>query len=56
MPGIGHMRVNLFGPQFKFWSVYSYVIAYRWEVAPIQIVAIVHGMRNLEAFFLQRRI
>lgn len=38
----------------RFWTVYSYVIAYRWETAPLQILAIVHGARQLETFFQQR--
>ena len=54
MPGIGHVRENLLNPDYRFWSVYSYLIVYRWETVPIQIVAIVHGMRNLEFFFSQR--
>jgi plasmid stabilization system protein ParE len=38
----------------SFWTVYAYVIAYRSETIPIQIVAVVHGARQLEAFFQQR--
>jgi hypothetical protein len=38
----------------RFWTVYAYVIAYRWETTPIQIVTVVHGARQLEAFFQQR--
>jgi antitoxin ParD1/3/4/toxin ParE1/3/4 len=51
MPGMGHFREDLLDKRFKFWSVYSWVVAYRWEVMPIQIIAVVHGARNLEAFF-----
>jgi toxin ParE1/3/4 len=54
MPGMGHFREDLLDQRYKFWSVYSYVIAYRWEVSPIQIIAVVHGARNLEAFFGRR--
>lgn len=54
MPGIGHFREDLLDRRYKFWSVYSYVIAYRWEVRPIQVIAVVHGARNLEAFFGRR--
>jgi len=53
-PGMGHHREDLADPRHRFWTVYSYVIAYRWEPTPIQIVAIVHGARQLEAFFQQR--
>jgi toxin ParE1/3/4 len=51
MPGMGHYREDLLDKRFRFWSVYSYVIAYRWNVEPIQIIAIVHGARDLHAFF-----
>ena len=54
MPGMGHFREDLLNKKYKFWTVYSYVIAYRWEVTPIQIIAIVHGARNLDAFFGRR--
>jgi plasmid stabilization system protein ParE len=37
----------------RFWKVHSYVIAYRWETTPIQIIAVVHGARQLEAFRIQ---
>ncbi|MGA2439475.1 MAG: type II toxin-antitoxin system RelE/ParE family toxin [Tepidisphaeraceae bacterium] len=54
MPGIGHFRDDLLDHHYKFWSVYSYVIAYQWEASPIQIIAIIHGARDLDAFFGQR--
>jgi toxin ParE1/3/4 len=54
MPGMGHFPEDLLNKKYKFWSVYSYVIAYRWEVTPIQIIAVVHGARNLDAFFGRR--
>jgi antitoxin ParD1/3/4/toxin ParE1/3/4 len=54
MPGMGHFREDLLDQRYKFWSVYSYVIAYRWDVKPIQVIAIVHGARDLEAFFGRR--
>lgn len=53
-PGIGHYREDLADKRHRFWPVYSYVIAYRWEPKPLQIIAVVHGARQLEAFFQQR--
>lgn len=53
-PGIGHFREELLGKEFKFHSVWSYVIAYRHKPRPIQVIALVHGKRNLEAFFRAR--
>jgi plasmid stabilization system protein ParE len=53
-PGLGHVREDLADSRHRFWNVYSYTIAYRWETAPLQIVAVVHGARDLEAFFQRR--
>jgi plasmid stabilization system protein ParE len=53
-PGMGHHREDLADSRHRFWTVYSYVVAYRWETTPIQIIAVVHGARQLEAFFQQR--
>jgi plasmid stabilization system protein ParE len=55
MPGLGHYRENLLDRDYRFWSVYSYVVAYRWNVTPIHIIAVVHGARDLEAFFRHRK-
>ena len=54
-PGMGHHREELADARHRFWTVYSYVIAYRDQIRPVQVIAIIHGARQLEAFF-QRRI
>lgn len=53
-PGMGHSREDLADSRHRFWTIYSYVIAYRWDTAPLAIIAVVHGARQLEAFFQQR--
>lgn len=53
-PAIGHKREDLADERHRFWPIYSYVIVYRWQVRPIQVIAIVHGARFLEAFLAQR--
>ena len=50
-PGMGHHREDLADARHRFWAVYSYVIAYRDQIKPLEIIAIVHGARQLEAFF-----
>ena len=55
MPGLGHQRENLLDKRNKFWNIWSYMIVYRWEVTPIQIIAVVHGARDLDAFFTDRK-
>jgi plasmid stabilization system protein ParE len=54
-PGMGHHREDLADRRHCFWTVYSYVVAYRDQATPLEIIAIVHGARRWEAFF-QRRI
>jgi plasmid stabilization system protein ParE len=54
MPGMGHFRDDVIGREFRFWRVHSHLICYRWDVSPIQIIAVVHGSRNLNAFFEDR--
>jgi len=54
MPGMGHFREDLLDRRHKFWSVHSYVIVYRWKTKPIEIIAIVHGARDLDAFLPTR--
>ena len=51
MPGIGHHREDLADKRHRFWAVYSYLVVYREETNPLQIIAIVHGKRELKAFF-----
>jgi toxin ParE1/3/4 len=54
MPGMGHFREDLLDQKFKFWGLYSYVIVYRWQSDPIQILAVIHGARDINAFLSTR--
>ena len=50
-PLIGHRRPDITGLPVRFWTLPrypSYVIVYRPEVRPIQIVAILHGRQDLK--------
>lgn len=47
-PGAGHRRKDLTDLNVKFLSVYSYLIVYRPETKPLQIVSILHGRRDVE--------
>lgn len=51
MPGLGHYREDLADKRHRFWPVYSYLVVYREETDPLQIIAIVHGKRELKTFF-----
>jgi plasmid stabilization system protein ParE len=46
-PGIGHYHEELMDRRYRFWNFYSYVVCYVWARKPIQIVAVVHGARDL---------
>src|SRR5207247_6881512 len=53
-PGIGHWREDLTDEPIRFWCVYSYLIAYRPETKPLEIIRVVHGARDLTRFFGRR--
>jgi plasmid stabilization system protein ParE len=53
-PGVGHRRTDLTVEDVKFFPVFSYLIVYRPEKTPLQIVSILHGHRDV-AQILKRR-
>ena len=50
-PLIGHYRDDITHEPLRFWSVYSYLIAYRPDTKPLQIIRMVHGARDLRRLF-----
>jgi plasmid stabilization system protein ParE len=53
-PGGGHWRRDLTDEPVKFFSIYSYLIVYRPETKPLQVVAILHGRRDVEQLLKSR--
>jgi antitoxin ParD1/3/4/toxin ParE1/3/4 len=53
-PAAGHWRKDLTDESVKFFPVYSYLIVYRPETKPLQIAAILHGYRDIEALLKDR--
>jgi toxin ParE1/3/4 len=53
-PEAGHHRRNLTNEEVKFFPVYSYLIVYRPATRPLQIVAILHGRRDVEQVLRDR--
>ena len=53
-PGAGHWRKDLTDLPVRFFPVYSYLIVYRPESKPLQIVAILHGRRDVGAVLRER--
>jgi plasmid stabilization system protein ParE len=47
-PGGGHWRRDLTDEPVKFFPIYSYLIVYRPETKPLQVVAILNGRRDVE--------
>jgi toxin ParE1/3/4 len=53
-PGTGHWRKNLTDDPLKFFPVYSYLIVYRPDTKPLQVVSILHGRRDVEQILKNR--
>jgi plasmid stabilization system protein ParE len=56
-PFRGHSRPDLTNRPLRFWTLTrypNYTIVYRPETAPLQIIAILHGKRNLGRTLKQR--
>jgi plasmid stabilization system protein ParE len=49
MPGIGHLREDLSDETVRFWAVRSYVIVYRTDTDPLQVLRVLHGARDVRA-------
>lgn len=46
-PGIGHTRTDLADETVRFWPVFSYLVIYRPDTNPIQIVRVLRGKRDV---------
>jgi plasmid stabilization system protein ParE len=53
-PGAGHWRHDLTSADVRFFSVYSYLIVYRPETKPLQVVTILHGSRDVGRILSER--
>ncbi len=53
-PGIGHTRQDLTGYPVLFWPVGAYLILYRGDRRPLEIVAVTQGSRDIPAFLSRR--
>lgn len=48
-PGMGHLRSDLASEPLRFWKIRSYLVVYRAEREPIEIVRVLHGARDVQA-------
>jgi plasmid stabilization system protein ParE len=56
-PFRGHTRPDLTPRPLRFWTLSrypNYTVVYRPETAPLQIVAVLHGKRNIRRMLKQR--
>jgi len=53
-PGMGHKREDLTQHPVLFWPVGSYLVIYRADRRPIEIVAVTQGSRDIPAFLHRR--
>ena len=51
MPSMGHCRDDLADESLRVWSVYSYLIVYRPDQRPIEVVRIVGGYQDIPHLF-----
>jgi plasmid stabilization system protein ParE len=49
LPGMGHIRLEL-DPAYRVWRVYSYLIVYRRDSVPLQVIRVMSGHRDLKRF------
>jgi plasmid stabilization system protein ParE len=54
MPGKGHRRADAGHARYRCWSVYSFIIAYRYDDTSLTVVPIVHGRRSFPGLFTRR--
>ncbi len=52
-PVAGHCRRDLTSANVRFFCVYSYLIVYRPETKPLQVVTILHGSRDVAGILTQ---
>jgi antitoxin ParD1/3/4 len=53
----GHTRADLTARPLRFWTLTrypNYTVVYRPETAPLKIVAVLHGKRNIRRILKQR--
>ena len=53
-PNIGHRRTDLTTRPVLFYTLYSYLIIYVPDTSPLQIIAVLHGKRNVKRILADR--
>ena len=50
-PGVGHPRPDVRDKPYRFWRVYSYMIAYQYTDKTVAIIRVIHGRRDFRRIF-----
>ncbi len=50
-PRVGFRREHLTGLDVRWWPVLGYLIVYRSEASPIEILRVLHGAREMSRVF-----
>lgn len=50
-PGLGHVRDDLADESLKVRPVHSYLVIYRPDSSPLQVVRVLSGYRDIAALF-----
>ncbi len=50
VPGMGHSRDDLTSLPILFWPVDKYLVIYRAHTSMVEVVAVVHGSRDVPSF------
>ena len=53
-PQAGHTRTDLTDKPVKFFPIYAYLVVYRPETNPLQIVSIIHGYQDVKRVLASR--
>ena len=48
-PALGHKRDDLTSLPVLFWAVWSYLVIYKPDTEPLEVVRVLHGARDVEA-------
>lgn len=46
---LGHLRQDLTDEPLRFWPVYSYLVIYRPDTKPLQVVRVLHASRDVRS-------
>ncbi len=52
LPGMGHRRDDVADETLRFWPVFSYLIVYRPQTDPLEIVRVISGYRDIAVLLI----